>query len=152
MIAKLERLRAAIKAGLVDAGIWEDAAIITGRQVDLWNDIAVAIQAAAHGTILVIGVAAGDATEEGELMNDLTVVVTLIAKNQLTPDQVPEEKLWEDTVKLLHDSIPVYEGGIDDWPYRLRYQGFTDADFLLEDHEDIAQLARQTSFKVRMPL
>lgn len=150
--SKLHLLRASIKATLVDAGIWEDAAVIIDRQSDFWNDVSVAMSAATNDAILVIGVARGDSTEEDGLENDLTIPVTLLATNTLSPGQMPEELLWERTVQHLHNRVLDYAGAVDHWTFRMRYQGFTDAAELVEANLDVVQLARQTVFKVKFSL
>lgn len=150
--SKLHKLRAAIKATLVDAGIWDEGAVIIDRQSDFWNDVATAMSAATHNAILVIGTARGDSTEEDGLENDLTIPVTILATNTLSPEQMPEELLWEKTVQHLHNRVLDYAGAIDHWAFRLRYQGFTDAPELVEANLDVVQLARQSVFKVKFSL
>ena len=151
-VPQMELLRRAIRTILVEASIWDEDAVLIERQTNTWNDIAIAMAAAAHGSILVVGIAEGNPTEQDGLEEELTVVATLLAKNTLTPDQVPEELLWEKTVRVLHNAVPSYPGGVDHWHYRLRYQGFRDAPELLDEHEEIAQLARQGTFKVKFSL
>jgi hypothetical protein len=151
-VSKLRDLRQAIADSLVTAGIWQADAILIERQSDFWNDVATAMSAAKHGSILVIGVARGDATEEDELENDLTIPITILAQAACAPDQTPEEDLWEDTVRHLHGRILDYPGGGTHYSQRLRYQGFTDAPELVDGAFEVAQLARQTLFKIRLSL
>ncbi len=152
MSAKILLLKAAIKERLVTSGVWEESAIIIDRQGDYSRMAAVAMGAAANGSIVIIGVAAGDATEEEGLESDLTIPLTILARAVITPDQKPEEELWEATVQALHNFTPVYEGDSGHWTRRVRYQGWTDAPELTRGIQEIAQLARQTIFKVRFSL
>lgn len=150
--SKLHRLRAAIKATLVDAGIWDESAVLIDRQSDFWNDVATAMSAATHNAVLSIGTARGDGSEEDGLENEITVPITILATNTLSPDRMPEELLWERTIQHLHNRVLDYDGGVDHWNYRLRYQGFTDAPELVEANLDVVQLARQTVFRVKLSL
>lgn len=150
--SKLHRLRAAIKATLVDAGIWDESAVLIDRQSDFWNDVATAMSAATHNAVLVIGIARGDGSEEEGLENELTVPITILATNTLSPGQMPEELLWERTVQHLHNRQLDYDGAVDHWAYRMRYQSFSDAPELVEANLDLVQLARQSVFRIRLSL
>lgn len=152
MSAKISRLKAAIKAHLVDSGVWEEAAVIIDRQGDITRSAAVAMGAASHGSIVILGVAEGDATEAEGLETELLIPVTILAKAIIQEGQTPEEELWEATVEELHNFKPVYEGDTGHWTRRLRYGGFSDAPELARPFQEFAQLARQTIFKVRFSL
>ena len=152
MKPQLYRLREAIKAGLIDAGIWAEGEILIDHQSDFWNDVAKAMAGARNRAVLVIGVAEGTATEEDGLEIDLTIAVTILAKAVLAPKMIPEEVLWEKTVKAMHGAVPEYEGVSDHCTYKLRHQGFRDAPELAEEHREVFQRARQSTFKVRFSL
>jgi hypothetical protein len=162
--SKLQRLRAAIKAiltsdftdpqsGAVLPPLWEEGAVIAGRQTDIWNDLAVAISGATHGTACTISIPTGEGTEEDGLENDLIVAITNFAGFATTPGEEPEEILFEETVRRLHNAIPVFEGSVPHWNYRLRYQNWSEAgDLIPEDRTDAFQFARQFTFKIRFSL
>ncbi len=160
---KLQRLRNASARLLTDesvqldgttiAPVWEESAVITERQTDIWREVAVAVSAATHGCVCVIEDKEGDGSEEDGLEMDLTIAVTILGPVNLTPGAEPEELLWEKTVRRLHNARPICEGVTDDWSRRLRFQGWKSAPDMIPDSAlEAVQLARQTVFKVRFSL
>jgi hypothetical protein len=146
--SSLHRLREAIKTDLVTSTIWKEEEIIIARQTSIWNDIAVAVANSKNGVALVIGVAEGIAKGESRdsIPMDLTIPITTFCEIQLSPTAIPEEKLWEDTVKRLTGKVPTGTGLRQHANYRLRFKRFSDD---VETADDVAHLlARQTIFEV----
>ena len=144
-MSKLYELRAALKAHLVANAGWTEDAIIVKRQTDLWNDIAVAVETAANGACLVIGIAEGrNPDPDGKLIMELTLPVTTICSITLTEGATPEEDLWETMVKAVHGTSlhPTRHSR-----YEFQFVSFKD-DIELGDGTP-QWLARQTIFKVR---
>lgn len=145
---KLYDMRDALGDSIIAAAIgWTADTILIKRQTDLWNDVATAIQCSKNGAVLHIGVAEGAATEEAGLEMDVTLALTILCLPQLTDGAIPEETLWEDLVKHVHDLRLV---STDPYAYRFRFKSFSDIE--IDSDRGTAYLGRQTVFIRKLSL
>ena len=146
-MSALFTLRQDLADSIISADIgWEEDTVLLKRQTDLWNDVATAMAGAAHGAILHIGVADGKSTEPDGLEMEITLPVTILCTPALTAGATPEEDLWEDLVRHIHD---LRLGG-NHFAYRFRFQSFADSE--IEADGGTGYLARQTIFTVKISL
>lgn len=146
-MSQLYDIRAALAASIIAADIgWEEGDIILRRQTDLWNDVATAIQTSKNGAVLHIGIADGESTEDDELEMNVTVPVTILCLPQVMADATPEEDLWEDLVRHIHD----LRLGNDHVAYRFRFRSFSDLE--IEADGGTGYLGRQTIFQRKLSL
>ena len=146
MNARMWNLRKAIQAVLVDSGLWTEEEILIRRRGNIWNDVATAIGASKHGSVVVIGVAEGKREgarppQSTALPMGLTVPISLIEEPQPDPTEIPEDALFEEMLLVLEGST----------------LGRTErkADFAFEDFGEIDHphyLIRQATFKTRLVL
>jgi hypothetical protein len=117
------------------------------RQTDLWNDVALAVNASQDGICLVIGIAEGEATEDAGLEQDVTLPLTLVVPPSLTEGATPEEDVWEALVKHVH-GLRLNEH--DHYDYRFRFKAWSDVP--VEADDGTAYLGRQTVFVRKLSL
>jgi hypothetical protein len=146
-MSKLYDIRQALADSIAEAGIVPADAIVIKRQTDLWNDVALAVNASQDSICLHIGIAAGDATEPDELEMEVTVPLTLIVPPSIVDGATPEEDVWEALVKHVHD-LRLNES--DHYAYRFRFKSF--ADQTIEADDGTAYLGRQTVFAYKLSL
>lgn len=142
-------LRQSYKDALVASGLWNEEAIIIKRQTDIWNDIAVAMEATKNGCVLVIGVAAGRKNNSpGKIDLRLTMPFTIFCAPVLKPDETPEEDIWESTVGFLDGYAGIDPSGRRKHSmYELNFEDFSD-DVEIADGQP-HYLARQSVFSVK---
>lgn len=146
-MSKLFDLRQALADSIVAADIgWTANSIIILRQTDLWNAVALAINESEHGCVLHIGVAEGDSTEDDSLEMEVSVPLTILCLPQVVANATPEEDLWEELVRHVHD----LRVGTEHYAYRFRFKSF--ADIEVEADGGTGYLARQTVFKRQLSL
>ena len=145
---KLYDMRDALGDSIIAAAIgWTADSVIIKRQTDLWNDVATAIQCSKNGAVLHIGTADGKVTEDTGLEMDLTLSLTILCLPQVLDGAIPEETLWEDLVKHVHD---LRLAATDPYAYRFRFQSFSDIE--IEADHGTAYLGRQSVFIRRLSL
>lgn len=147
LMSQLFDMRSALADSIVQANIgWKECDIILKRQTDLWNDVATALAASNTGSVLHIGVAEGDSTEDDGLEMNVTVPLTILCPPQLADGATPEEDLWEALVKHVHD----LRLGSDPFAYRFRFKSFSDVE--IEADGGTGYLGRQTVFQRKLSL
>jgi hypothetical protein len=146
-MSKLYDLREALAASIIAADIgFTSENVILKRQTDLWNDVASSIDASKDGVVLHIGIAEGAGTEDEELEIDTTIPLTILALPQVDENARPEEDLWEDLVRHVHD----LRLGTDHHALRFIFKSFTDLE--IEADRGTGYLGRQTVFSKRLSL
>jgi len=146
-MSKLYDIRRDLAASIADAGIVPADAIVIKRQTDLWNDVALAVDAATDSICLVIGIATGEATGDADLEMEVTVPLTLLVPPALEEGAAPEEDVWEALVKHVHGLLL---NPADHYNYRFRFKSWADAD--QEANDGTAYLGRQTVFAYKLSL
>jgi len=149
-MSALYDLRSGVKDALVAANIgWTAETVIINRQEkddnDLWNSIATAVSRAKHRCVLHIGVAKGDPLDDsGDANMTVALPITILAEPNIRPDSMPEEDLWEATVRFMC-GLKLQDG---DLPYQaFKFGGFQD---MSEDTP--GYLSRQTLFTTALYL
>jgi hypothetical protein len=145
-MSKLFSKRESLAAAIVAADIgWTAEQIVLKRQTDLWNDVSTAIASAKHGCVLHLGFPAGESADDDELEIRLNMTLTIITLPQVVEGEVPEEDLWEDLVRFVHnlelDGAP--------FSYRLKFKSFADTEY---EADGISYLGRQTVFEMNLSL
>lgn len=143
----LYQLRLAIRALLLEDGLWAAGEVLIKRRTDIWNDVAVAASASENGQCIVVGVAKGTPAKgqnsrSQQLLMDITIPLTLIELPRTDPEEdATEDVRWEATVMRLMGS-PL---GRSEHHYELTFEGF-------EEAQDDDYVIRQTTFKTALLL
>lgn len=146
-MSKLYDMREALAASIIAADIgWTADTVLIKRQTDLWNDVATAMAASSSGAVLHIGVAEGSSAEDDGLEMEVTVPLTILCLPQCEAGAIPEEDLWEDLVRHVHD----LRLGTLPHSYRFRFRSFSDLE--IEADRGTGYLGRQTVFVRRLSL
>jgi hypothetical protein len=155
-MSRLKDYRRAIKAKLVEDGVFAADQIIVDRQADEWEVIAQAFAMAGKGIVLHIAEASGTNSDpdDPDLQLSVDVVLTLFCEPVYVPSPEegdgamvwPEEDAWEAMVTALHGQILLPESVSGHCYEKLRLISWTHVP------NDMQYYARATTFRFPLTL